>query len=59
MGKDEHGLISNEEDRMFCISAHGHTNPMLPVVAELVRRGNTARGEFFGALCFCRALSIF
>lgn len=27
----------------FCIPAHGHTNPMLPVAAELVRRGNTVR----------------
>lgn len=24
----------------FCIPAHGHTNPMLPVAAELVKRGN-------------------
>ena len=24
----------------FCIPAHGHTNPMLPVAAELVQRGN-------------------
>ena len=27
----------------FCIPAHGHTNPMLPVAAELVRRGHTVR----------------
>ena len=27
----------------FCIPAHGHTNPMLAVAAELVRRGNTVR----------------
>ena len=27
----------------FCIPAHGHTNPMLPVAAELVRRGNMVR----------------
>lgn len=27
----------------FCIPAHGHTNPMLPVVRELVRRGNEVR----------------
>ena len=27
----------------FSIPAHGHTNPMLPVAAELVRRGNTVR----------------
>lgn len=27
----------------FCIPAHGHTNPMLPVAAELVRRRNMVR----------------
>ncbi len=27
----------------FCIPAHGHTNPMLPVAAELVKRGNAVR----------------
>lgn len=27
----------------FSIPAHGHTNPMLPVAAELVRRGNAVR----------------
>ena len=27
----------------FCIPAHGHTNPMLPVVSELVRRGDEVR----------------
>ncbi len=27
----------------FSIPAHGHTNPMLPVAAELVKRGNTVR----------------
>ena len=27
----------------FCISVHGHTNPMLPVAAKLVGRGNTVR----------------
>ena len=27
----------------FCIPAHGHTNPMLPVAAELVRRGHSVR----------------
>lgn len=27
----------------FCIPAHGHTNPMLPVAAELVQRGNQVR----------------
>lgn len=28
---------------VFCIPAHGHTNPMLPVVTELVRRGDAVR----------------
>ena len=32
----------------FCIPAHGHTNPMLPVVAELVRRGDEVRFYSFG-----------
>ena len=32
----------------FCIPAHGHTNPMLPVAAELVRRGNVVRFYSFG-----------
>lgn len=27
----------------FCIPAHGHTNPMLPVAVELVKRGNIVR----------------
>ncbi len=27
----------------FCIPAHGHHNPMLPVAAELVRRGDAVR----------------
>lgn len=27
----------------FCIPAHGHTNPMLPVAAQLVKRGNAVR----------------
>ena len=27
----------------FCIPAHGHTNPMIPVAAELVKRGNAVR----------------
>ena len=27
----------------FCIPAHGHTNPMLPVAAEMVKRGNKVR----------------
>ena len=34
---------------LFCIPAHGHTNPMLPVAAELVRRGNTVRFYSFNA----------
>lgn len=33
---------------LFCIPAHGHTNPMLPVAAELVRRGNVVRFYSFG-----------
>ena len=32
----------------FCIPAHGHTNPMLPVATELVRRGHTVRFYSFG-----------
>lgn len=28
---------------VFCIPAHGHTNPTLPVVRELVRRGHEVR----------------
>jgi len=32
----------------FCIPAHGHTNPMLPVAAELVKRGNLVRFYSFG-----------
>ena len=28
---------------VFCIPAHGHTNPMLPVVQALVRRGHAVR----------------
>ncbi len=28
---------------VFCIPAHGHTNPILPVVKELVSRGDTVR----------------
>ena len=38
----------NEDEQMkkvavFCIPAHGHTNPMLPVVRELARRGDEVR----------------
>ena len=33
----------------FCIPAHGHTNPMLPVASELVKRGNTVRFYSFDA----------
>ena len=32
----------------FCIPAHGHTNPMLPVAAELVRRGHAVKFYSFG-----------
>ena len=32
----------------FCIPAFGHTNPMLPVAAELVRRGHSVRFYSFG-----------
>ena len=28
---------------VFCIPAHGHTNPMLPVAEELVCRGDEVR----------------
>ena len=28
---------------VFCIPAHGHHNPTLPVVTELVKRGNAVR----------------
>ena len=28
---------------VFCIPAHGHTNPLLPVVTELVNRGDQVR----------------
>ena len=28
---------------VFCIPAHGHTNPILPVVKELVKRGDEVR----------------
>ena len=33
----------------FCIPAHGHTNPMTAVAAELVTRGNTVRFYSFRA----------
>ena len=32
----------------FCIPAFGHTNPMLPVAAELARRGHAVRFYSFG-----------
>lgn len=48
---------------IFCIPAHGHTNPILPVAAELVRRGDQVRFYSFemfrekitatGAECIC------
>ena len=28
---------------VFCIPAHGHTNPILPVIRELVQRGDDVR----------------
>ena len=28
---------------VFCIPAHGHTNPILPVISELVRRGDKVK----------------
>lgn len=34
---------------LFCIPAHGHTNPMLPVAAALVRRGHRVRFYSFDA----------
>lgn len=33
----------------FCIPAHGHTNPMLPVASELVKRGHCVRFYSFDA----------
>ena len=39
----------NRKIAVFCIPAHGHTNPMLPVVKELVRRGDTVRFYSFDA----------
>lgn len=36
-------VIRLKKISFFCIPAHGHTNPMLPVAAELVRRGNAVR----------------
>jgi len=33
---------------VFCIPAHGHTNPILPVVRELVKRGDEVRFYSFG-----------
>ena len=34
---------------VFCIPAHGHTNPMLAVVRELARRGDEVRFYSFSA----------
>ena len=34
----------------FCIPAHGHTNPTLAVVKELVRRGNEVRYYSYDSL---------
>ena len=38
-----HATHGGRRIAMFCIPAHGHTNPMLPVAAELVRRGDSVR----------------
>ena len=46
MAQDQTTDAKTEHTRriaLFCIPAHGHTNPMLPVAAELVRRGNAVR----------------
>ena len=46
---DNHNELEPQANRnhlriaFFCIPAHGHTNPMLPVAAELVRRGHSVR----------------
>ena len=57
---------------VFCIPAHGHTNPLLPVVTELVHRGDQVRfysfeefrekiektgAEFISCDCFLDELS--
>lgn len=39
----------------FCIPAHGHTNPMLPVAEKLVNRGNVVR--FYSFLEFEKKIS--
>lgn len=39
----------------FCIPAHGHTNPMLPVAEKLVKRGNVVR--FYSFLEFEKKIS--
>ena len=41
--KPEPQTAAGKRIALFCIPAHGHTNPMLPVAAELVRRGNAVR----------------
>ena len=49
--RNEHEQIAKRNPlriAFFCIPAHGHTNPMLPVAAELVRRGHTVRFYSFG-----------
>ena len=40
----------NERIAFFCIPAHGHTNPMIPVAAELTKRG--ARVRFYSFVPF-------
>ncbi|MGL4282948.1 macrolide family glycosyltransferase [Eubacterium aggregans] len=37
------GRGNQNENRIFCIPAYGHTNPTLEVVKELVQRGNDVR----------------
>ncbi|MEY8423176.1 hypothetical protein AALB52_10605 [Lachnospiraceae bacterium 38-14] len=39
----QEGNQNEEKNSIFCIPAQGHTNPMLPIAAELVRRGNAVR----------------
>lgn len=35
--------MKNKKIMFFCIPAHGHHNPTLPVAAELVKRGNAVK----------------
>lgn len=43
-------MIKVSNIAFFCIPAHGHTNPTLEVVKELVRRGNQVRYYSYNAL---------